>query len=92
MRIGDGNSTNIWGKDWLPTEDDGYVSSEVQAGIELAKVCDLMAIEGRMCETWMLSLNYSMLAWDRELIIRIPLSTIPTEDTWYRIYNKGGKI
>ena len=36
------------GKAWLPTEDDGYVSSDVQAGIELAKVCDLMAIEGRM--------------------------------------------
>ena len=44
----DGNSTNIWGKAWVPVEDDGYVSSNVQAGLEQAKVYDFMAIEGRM--------------------------------------------
>ena len=78
VHIGDGRATVIWNKAWLPAEDNEYVTTEKHVGLEHATVSDLMVTDSREWDIDIISDLFN--TQDRELILRIHLSTNLTED------------
>ena len=67
-----------------------FFTITIQAGLEHAKVCDLMEVDGK---GWDIDLVSDLFkARDRDLILRIPLSINTIKESWYWVYDEKGNF
>lgn len=86
-RIGRGETVSIWKDPWLPNVGQSKILTPVWNGLEDAKVCSLM-VSDKM--EWDLEILKDLfIEADVQQILKIPLSSSRTDDSW--LWIEGGK-
>lgn len=80
MKIGTGESVNVWRDPWLLETSHRRISTQVYPGLEETKVCNLMTSDRR---EWDIDIRRDLFNnEDIQHILKIPLSITRGEDTW----------
>lgn len=80
-RIGDGKDTRVWKVQWLPSYENGFVTSETYKEVKNVTVNSLMQVGQREWDIDILEDLFNER--DRQLIVQVPLSNRLTSDSWY---------
>ena len=86
-KIGNGKSTRIWEDNWIPDSPNGKPSVAKPQGCQLRMVSDLISNHS-WNRVLILKTFYSQ---DAEQILRIPISVIGKEDSFYWKHSQHGQ-
>lgn len=88
MKIGKGDSVNVWRDLWLPVSGHRRITTQVYPGLEEAKVCSLMKSDSR---EWDMDLLRDLFnSDDIQHILKIPLNISRMEDSWLWLDDSNG--
>lgn len=88
--IGTGMDTSVWSMPWLPSIDNGYLTTPMYPELNDIKVCDLMDIQDKKWDDAILHDLFNDR--DIQLIQNIPLSSRITMDTWIWLPDEKGEF
>ncbi|XP_074356209.1 uncharacterized protein LOC141695902 [Apium graveolens] len=86
-RIGNGESTRVWKVPWLPSKENGYLTTDMPQELEHIKVINLMETDS---PNWDDAVLHDICTdRDVQLIKRIPTPLQQTEDSWFWILEES---
>ncbi|KAK9195743.1 hypothetical protein WN943_003868 [Citrus x changshan-huyou] len=88
VQVGSGHSISIGKDPWLPDLQDGCVSTNLNEELAAARVSSLMMPHQRVWDYDVVSDIFNLR--DKELILKIPLSSRREEDMWYWMADPRG--
>lgn len=89
-RIGNGESTRVWKVPWLPSKENGYLTTDMPQELEHIKVVNLMETDS---PNWDDAVLHDICTdRDVQLIKRIPTPLQQTEDSWFWILEESGSF
>ncbi|XP_074346272.1 uncharacterized protein LOC141685047 [Apium graveolens] len=88
--IGTGRDTFLWKISWLPSAENGYLTTSMNQDLENIKVCDLMEDHQRKWDVDIL--NDLFNSRDVQLIKNISLPTRDRKDSWLWFFDAKGEF
>ena len=88
VQVGSGHTISISKDPWLPDLNDGFVSSNLNEELAAASVNSLMMPNQRVWDYDVVSDIFN--SRDKELILKIPLSSRRDDDVWYWLADPRG--
>ncbi|XP_074347700.1 uncharacterized protein LOC141686575 [Apium graveolens] len=89
-KIGTGEATRVWHVPWLPDEENGYVTTNMQEPLRDINVRGLMDGTGRMRDYDVIDDLFNTR--DVALIKRIPIPMTDKHDSWFWLLDDTGKV
>ncbi|KAL8094866.1 hypothetical protein AgCh_036398 [Apium graveolens] len=87
-KIGTGSDTNVWKIPWLPSKENGFVTTEMPGELENITVYNLMQENDKKWDEEILSDLFNNR--DVQLIKQIPISIIERQDSWMWLHDEKG--
>lgn len=89
LKVGKGDSINIWRDPWIPDLDNPRISSTIMPGLEHANVSSLLKTDDREWDQDIIRDIFNEN--DANRILRIPLSYMESDDSWIWLEDDKGK-